>query len=990
MRLLPGRLLSRVGLMALPILAACGKGEATKPQATEFNVVMVPAAITLKQAETGLVNAAVTISAGPGTDFTFTVEGVPAGVAMAPPAAAITAPSLGSINATMAVVVGTTAAPGTYTITTRAKSKAGVERTATLSLTVVLPPSFTIAVTPTAQSVTQSGNGGALVSIARTNFTGAVLLSIEDNPPGVTGTFTPPSVTGNSAALAIVVGPTVTLNTYTLTVRAQSPGLVDRTATFALTVTAEPSFSLRIGPTALSITTGTSAVDSVLITRINYTDGIAFAFDSPVAGITGSFNPGATTGASTVLTVAVAANVAAGTYATTIRATGPGVGERTVALPVTVALPAPAYVIAATPAALTVQGGQSGTSAIAIARTNFAGAVALALDAPPAGITGSFVPPSTTTNASQLALAVAANVAPGVYTLTVKGTATGLTDRTTTIALTVTAPPQTIALAALPESLFVFQGGQAATTVSLTRNNFAGSVTFAASGGATGITVTFGSSPTTGNATTMNAAVAGTVAAGRYVVTVTATGTGVAPAVVTVPINVTAAGSGSLQFTFCDPARKPVFFAYQDSTGAWTPVSAISAGTVTKYFFNLVSDRGGVAFVTRRTVTTPRVAGTLSLRRNRLLQAQVLLQKRDALAVTSSRLPAFARAVSAAGIADVYDTFVYFLAKTEMNTVGLDQCTAVADTKTNLATVAGVGTGQLATVSLGGVSQSYVGGVTTSPVTFTGVPTRTVDLVGTRTSLSNGFEKGLILRNLNAANGATLATPVDFNGANAFVPVVAQATINNGLAQQLLLNSIFLTANGEAGLFGADAAPSTASARIWAGVPASKFMSTDLHGLFAIATPVSAGPNDFRSVLQYEGPVSNTTVTLGAEMDLIGVLPVGAFGDPRYRVSAQTLPVGLRNAVEVFMSQTTATGNSHRMLATGAYLTNSGVLAGFDLTMPPLAALTGFPVASRLTAGSNELRAAALGWTGTSITTPRAVLGDQLRIAARGATVLVP
>ncbi|MCC6317080.1 MAG: hypothetical protein IT361_05245 [Gemmatimonadaceae bacterium] len=979
---------ARLAVMLLPVLAACGGDGSNAPQPTEFTVAMVTSAVTARQGENVLLNVRATITSGPASEFTFSATGAPTGVTITFPPGPLPAPTLGSATATMAVQVGTTVAPGIYTITVTATSKAGVAKTTAASLTVVLPPSYTIAVTPTSQTVNQNGTGGAVVTLTRTNFAAPVLLSIEDQPPGVSGVFTPSQVTGTTSGLQLTVGPTVVLGTYPVTVRAQSSGMTDRTATFNLTVSAEPSFALSVAPTALTITTGASATANVTLVRTNYGDGVNFAFDAPHPGITGSFVPGATGGNASVLTVAVAQNVPAGAYTATVRANGTGVTERTATLTVNVALPAPAYALTATPAALTVQGGQSGTSAIAIARTNFTGAVALALDAPPAGITATFAPASTTTSASQLTLSVATSVAAGTYNLTARGVATGLADRTLPITLTVTAAPQSITLSAAPESVSVFQGAQVSTTVAIARNNFAGDVTFSASA-PTGLAVSFAPNPATGTSSVMTVTANATAPAGRHVVTLTGAGTGITAATLQVPVNVTAAGTGSLSFTFCDPARTPVFFAVQDSTGTWTPVTPVTAGTVSKYYFDLVSDRGGVAFITKRVVTTPRVASGFSLRRNRLLQTFALQQQRDAVRV-SSRQATLSRTLAFAGNVDVYDTFVYFLAKSEMSALGQDLCTTVVDTKTNLVNVAGVGAGQVATLSMGGVSQSFVGGATTSPLTFTGVPSRAVDLVGTRFSASEGFEKGLVLRNLNVANGGTLGTVADFEGANAFVPAVATANIANSLAQTLVLNSVFFTGNGQAGLFGLDESPSTASSRLWSGVPASKFLSGDVHGLLAIATPTGGGANDFRSLLQYVGPVANTNLAMGPEMDLIAVTPIGSFGDSRYRVQANTLPQGIRNAVELFVNLPTATGNSYRLVATGQWLTNSAQLQGFDLSMPALAALTGFPTASRLSAGTNDLRVSGLGWTGTGIVAPRPQAGDQLRIGARGITVVVP
>ena len=74
---------------------------------------------------------------------------------------------------------------------------------------------------------------------------------------------------------------------------------------------------------------------------------------------------------------------------------------------------------------------------------SFAGAVNLSVTGAPAGVNATFAPasvPSATTSAT-LTVTASPNAAPGAYTLTVRGQATGLTDQTATIALTVTAMP---------------------------------------------------------------------------------------------------------------------------------------------------------------------------------------------------------------------------------------------------------------------------------------------------------------------------------------------------------------------------------------------------------------------------------------------------------------------------------------------------------------------------------------------------------------------
>src|SRR5439155_1351264 len=76
-----------------------------------------------------------------------------------------------------------------------------------------------------------------------------------------------------------------------------------------------------------------------------------------------------------------------------------------------------------TPAELTVEQGATGTATVTITRTNFTGAVTLSLGNAPSGVTGSFNPAAPTGTNSTLTVGVGAAVAPGVYNLTVGGTA---------------------------------------------------------------------------------------------------------------------------------------------------------------------------------------------------------------------------------------------------------------------------------------------------------------------------------------------------------------------------------------------------------------------------------------------------------------------------------------------------------------------------------------------------------------------------------------
>jgi hypothetical protein len=111
---------------------------------------------------------------------------------------------------------------------------------------------YTIALNPTSAIAAQGGNVAVQVMLTRNGgFTGAVALTLENAPAGVTGTFDPTPAPGASSTLTISVGDAATPGQYPLTVRGATPGLADRTATLTLTV---------IAPGAGSVTTVIAAL----------------------------------------------------------------------------------------------------------------------------------------------------------------------------------------------------------------------------------------------------------------------------------------------------------------------------------------------------------------------------------------------------------------------------------------------------------------------------------------------------------------------------------------------------------------------------------------------------------------------------------------------------------------------------------------------------------------------------------------------------------
>jgi hypothetical protein len=301
------------------------------------------------------------------------------------------------------------------------------------------PPAITIALSGTTLTVPQGQSGTVTVSVGRLNgFASAVTLSLEGAPAGVTGAFNPASVPNGTttSTLTVSASGSAAVGTHTLTVRGRGQGVTDQTATLTLTVVVPPT----LDPTSLSLQQGQSGTAAVTIARGgSFTGAVDLSAEGVPTGVTVSFNPATIAAGSTTstMTVAVGTSAATGQFTITVRARGQGVTDQTVALTLTVT--APAYTIALNPTGASVQQGGNTAVQVSVTRSGgFADAVTLSLEGAPAGVTSTFNPNPATGNTSTLTINVGAGTALGNHTLTVRGTAPGLTDRTATFALQVT------------------------------------------------------------------------------------------------------------------------------------------------------------------------------------------------------------------------------------------------------------------------------------------------------------------------------------------------------------------------------------------------------------------------------------------------------------------------------------------------------------------------------------------------------------------------
>src|SRR5512147_2033404 len=75
-------------------------------------------------------------------------------------------------------------------------------------------PDYSLSLAPAALTILQGASGNTTVTITRTDFTGAVTLSLGGAPAGVTGAFNPATPTGTSSTLTVTVGAAVTPGVY--------------------------------------------------------------------------------------------------------------------------------------------------------------------------------------------------------------------------------------------------------------------------------------------------------------------------------------------------------------------------------------------------------------------------------------------------------------------------------------------------------------------------------------------------------------------------------------------------------------------------------------------------------------------------------------------------------------------------------------------------------------------------------------------------------
>lgn len=203
-------------------------------------------------------------------------------------------------------------------------------------------PSIALTVSGQALTLAQGSSGTLTASVARTSFDGAVNLTAEGAPAGMTVTFTPASLTGavNASTITFAAGASTPSGTHTVTIRAAGSGVTAQTKTVAVTVNTSGGFSLSMAPSSVTMSQGGSAAATVNIARTGtFTDAVALTVSGAPAGMTVAVTPTSVTGASAALAISAGGATPIGNHTLTVRGNATGMAEQTVTFTASVTAP---------------------------------------------------------------------------------------------------------------------------------------------------------------------------------------------------------------------------------------------------------------------------------------------------------------------------------------------------------------------------------------------------------------------------------------------------------------------------------------------------------------------------------------------------------------------------------------------------------------------------------------------------------------------------
>lgn len=430
--------LRHLGLMVVLFSASALLSACTAPlPAPDFDFSLSPAAVTLQQGSSQNIQVSVTRKGSFSAPLTLRVEGLPSGISHSEAAL----PS-GASQTNLTLSASESAVLTAGVDLTVWVSGGGKERSRSLRLSVVPKPDLLLELKGSEISLYKGGSNTMAVQISRVGgFDDPVSVSVVGLPAGVSADpLTIPSGSSLGALTLRAQAGAATLSGQPIEVEARGGGLV-RTANLNLTVLDAPSFMLELTPSTVVVAPGEGGSLQVSLRR---TPG----FGSPVSlellnappGVTGSFDPDTVSGDQSILRLSVAGAVPPGAYTLSVR--GSGGGQEAIQNLVLIVF---GFSLTLSPATLTLQQGEQGSSAVTLMQKGgFGGAATLSISGEIVGsgpdkVAAVFSPNPLPSGTSILTLSVGSAVPAGVYILNLTGVSGSLSD-SKILQLTVTQP----------------------------------------------------------------------------------------------------------------------------------------------------------------------------------------------------------------------------------------------------------------------------------------------------------------------------------------------------------------------------------------------------------------------------------------------------------------------------------------------------------------------------------------------------------------------
>lgn len=196
-----------------------------------FTLVVAPAGVELVQSGSGIADVSIVRTGGFIGTVTLRLTGAPAGLT-----AGVTPATTAGNSAVVTLTALAALAPGDYTLQLIGSTPGLTDQTIPIPVSVRSSATYSLLVQPATLSFVQGSGATTTVFIQRDGFAGAVALSAEKLPPGVTATFQPVNTTENSATLALQGSLATTPGEYEVVVRGVTPHLADQTATVRVAV----------------------------------------------------------------------------------------------------------------------------------------------------------------------------------------------------------------------------------------------------------------------------------------------------------------------------------------------------------------------------------------------------------------------------------------------------------------------------------------------------------------------------------------------------------------------------------------------------------------------------------------------------------------------------------------------------------------------------------------------------------------------------------